>query len=264
MSGNQLYEFHQREIQDLQTAKAHTLRICSCLKGLQKDIACDDSSYADWSIILFLQHGNRESCLRSVEHLFAAVAHPIKIPSRLAFWRSSADEPHYNTIAESAHRAAWELDSAVRSTLCGIWQRGQASISSDDIGVAAQEIVQLHWQELRERLKPLADLDCDKLKLAVVKESSAAMERCRQSIVGGGTTISTEPHDVFIPTPLQAAILNALDGKAMKKQPLANAVCGGEGTRLYRKGGIKELQALGRVHHKDGVGYFRPDAPPVN
>jgi hypothetical protein len=62
---------------------------------------------------------------------------------------------------------------------------------------------------------------------------------------------------------LQQAIHTALEGKALKKQPLANLVCAAEGTRLYRKDGIKEMMADGLVAHKPGVGYYRPDAPPA-
>ena len=66
----------------------------------------------------------------------------------------------------------------------------------------------------------------------------------------------------FIPTPLQKAILAALAGQALKKQALADLICKGEGTVLYREGGIKELRALGLVEHKRRIGFFRPDAPP--
>ena len=67
----------------------------------------------------------------------------------------------------------------------------------------------------------------------------------------------------FVPNTLQASILSVLDGRALKKQPLANEVCGGEGSRLYRKDGIKELMALGKVANKPRLGYYRPDAPPA-
>ena len=66
----------------------------------------------------------------------------------------------------------------------------------------------------------------------------------------------------FIPTPLQKAILAALAGQVLEKQALADLICKGEGTVLYREGGIKELRALGLVEHKRRIGYFRPDAPP--
>jgi hypothetical protein len=67
---------------------------------------------------------------------------------------------------------------------------------------------------------------------------------------------------LFVPTPMQKAILKALEGRALKKDPLANEVCAGEGRTLYKPGGIRELRGRGLVAHKDGVGFYRPDAPP--
>lgn len=71
-----------------------------------------------------------------------------------------------------------------------------------------------------------------------------------------------EVDNPFVPTPLQKAILETLNGRALKVEPLANEVAGGDKSRLYRKGGLKELKELDLVHHKHGVGYYRPDAPP--
>lgn len=67
----------------------------------------------------------------------------------------------------------------------------------------------------------------------------------------------------FVPTPLQRAILDALNGQALKKDALAKAVCGGDDSRLYKAGGLKELRERGLIEHKHGVGYYRPDAPPT-
>jgi hypothetical protein len=66
----------------------------------------------------------------------------------------------------------------------------------------------------------------------------------------------------FIPTALQKAILDSLNGRALTKQALANAVCKGDAGRLYRHGDLKELRDLKLVAHKNRVGFFRPDAPP--
>jgi hypothetical protein len=66
----------------------------------------------------------------------------------------------------------------------------------------------------------------------------------------------------FVLTDFQARIFDALKGVAMKKDKLAAKVCRGEGTRLYRKNGIKELLKENLVCHKHGLGYYRPDAPP--
>lgn len=69
---------------------------------------------------------------------------------------------------------------------------------------------------------------------------------------------------VFVPTAFQSSILKALQGRALKKMPLAAMVCGGEenGNLLYRPGGIVELRQCGLVDHKHGVGFYRPDSPP--
>src|SRR5689334_15639277 len=40
--------------------------------------------------------------------------------------------------------------------------------------------------------------------------------------------------ETFVPNVFQRSILNALDGRAMKKQQLADKVAGGDGRRFYR------------------------------
>jgi hypothetical protein len=67
--------------------------------------------------------------------------------------------------------------------------------------------------------------------------------------------------DPFIPTPLQKSILHALNGHAMRKEKLAEE-CKVDPSRLYKPGGIKELRDNGKVDRKNGIGYYRPDAPP--
>lgn len=80
-------------------------------------------------------------------------------------------------------------------------------------------------------------------------------------------TINSDGAREFIPTKLQTDILRALDGRALEKQPLADTACAGDASRLYKPGkgkpgGLHELRALGKVEHRRGVGYFRPDRPP--
>jgi hypothetical protein len=72
------------------------------------------------------------------------------------------------------------------------------------------------------------------------------------------------PAQRLILTPLQSSILRSLDRKALKKEKLAEACELKDGSRLYRQGGIHELRDAGLVAHRDGVGYYRPDAPPPN
>jgi hypothetical protein len=78
----------------------------------------------------------------------------------------------------------------------------------------------------------------------------------------GNASGSTPP---FVPNGLQRDILTALRGRALNKQRLADEVCGGEGSRLYkssREGDLNELMDLGRVANKARLGYYRPDSPP--
>lgn len=69
----------------------------------------------------------------------------------------------------------------------------------------------------------------------------------------------------FLPSPLQARILRALDGKALRGKALmkATALSGQEetdGSNLYKALAI--LRAEGRVQHSRQLGYVRPDAMP--
>jgi hypothetical protein len=106
-------------------------------------------------------------------------------------------------------------------------------------------------------------------KLPDKREIVAACEAAREAVdqLADGLRFSdphySGPHSKpFVGSPLQVAIYKALDGRALKKQALACEVCGGEGTRLYKPGGIKEMMAGEFVVNKPGLGYYRPDAPP--
>jgi len=72
---------------------------------------------------------------------------------------------------------------------------------------------------------------------------------------------AAEEAEPFVPTAYQEAILDALEGKALRTDALAAKV--GDRSRLFRNpGGLKELQEQGLVSHHSRRGYFRPDAPP--
>lgn len=65
----------------------------------------------------------------------------------------------------------------------------------------------------------------------------------------------------FVPNPFQRGILEALKGKALRTEPLGDAVK--DRRRLFKHpGGLKELREQGLVDHHNRIGYFRPDAPP--
>lgn len=66
--------------------------------------------------------------------------------------------------------------------------------------------------------------------------------------------------DAFIPTPFQRGILAALNGQALRTDALGAAV--GDRSRLYKRGGLKELRDRGLVAHHVRLGFYRPDALP--
>lgn len=67
---------------------------------------------------------------------------------------------------------------------------------------------------------------------------------------------------VFVPNAFQTAILDALEGKALRTDALAAKV--GDRSRLFSKprGGLPELKEHGLVGHHDRLGFYRVDAPP--
>lgn len=109
---------------------------------------------------------------------------------------------------------------------------------------------------------PLIDLTVDIQRERAFLEGFLSHELLCGNVEPRKAAISDVLDEKLVASLLQQGILDALNGRAMKKQQLADAICGGEGTRLYRKGGIKELMEAGLVARKSGVGYFRPDAPP--
>ncbi len=181
MSGNQLYEFHQEEIQDLREAKERSLIICRWLKSLMEDIVRDDPFCSDWAIAWLLDNEDSdESYLKPVEHLLEAIAEPLDIPIINSLFHSAGSSMKLRT----AHRAALTLHIDVCNCLWDIWGLRHRNAAPDSISAAAEGIVQSHWHELGKRLEPLAHFEFDVLMQKVENESAAAMERCRQSIVG--------------------------------------------------------------------------------
>jgi len=73
--------------------------------------------------------------------------------------------------------------------------------------------------------------------------------------------VSASGEDVFVPTAFQLAILDALDGRALRTDALGAEV--GDRGRLFRRpGGLPELREQGLVDNHPRLGYYRPDAPP--
>jgi hypothetical protein len=166
------------------------------------------------------------------------------------------------SVAESYHEIALNLCALRCRWLVHTWisvderNRHPAGLTAFAIaGADAQAIasrlddVQQHW--------PFEQVDTRELIQRIQLEA----KRC------GDTRRPPEqppemPQPPDIMTPLQRDIMKALDGAAMKIEPLANAVSGRDTKRLYKAGGLQELRDRGDVAHRHGVGYYRPDAPP--
>ena len=185
MSGNQLYEFHQREIQDFRKAKERTLLVCRRLKSLTKDeLTRDEPFNADWIITMLLDDKDSDkSCLEPVEHLLEEVAEPFDTPIIDRAFHSAGS----SRMLRTAHRAVWDLRSGVCNCLWDIWGLHHRSAENESIIAASEGIVRFHWHELKERLEPLTVFEFDVLMQAVEAESTAAMARCRENIVGDAT-----------------------------------------------------------------------------
>jgi len=83
-----------------------------------------------------------------------------------------------------------------------------------------------------------------------------------QPVIGqDGLGVHPRPEPKML-TGLQVGIMKALKNRALTKKALANEVAGGDGSRLYKPGGLPELRKDGLVDHMSGLGYYRPDAPP--
>ena len=198
MSGIRVYEFHQREIDDLKTAAVFTVACCTNLKRLLEGIRDNQPNWAHWAIKEFLDHDNqRESYLHQVDHLIDPVGVPEMVPTYGK--RRRRNDGTYAEVPSLtcshmreyplAHRAAWAVHDALRDYLWDVWRRGHPTlVCCNDVSAVTDELVESRWQEIRDELEAMVDYNCDGLRLAVEAESKAAIERCRQSIVGDATT----------------------------------------------------------------------------
>lgn len=159
-----------------------------------------------------------------------------------------------------------DVDSAPelfsRSGRYGWWAKILASWILDKSNVSPEPLLEI--TRMIQAKDPLG-------QMTAFLATSEEIERCRQrwwpyrqilidqAITGPATESEMSP---FVPNTFQAAILNALDGRALKKQQLAEEVANGDGRRFYRPNSLTELRDKGLVEHKNGLGYYRPDAAP--
>jgi hypothetical protein len=70
------------------------------------------------------------------------------------------------------------------------------------------------------------------------------------------------PASVWVPSDVQACVLEALAGKSLRTKELARAAGVSERDLFRHPGGLRELQDRGDVVNHKRLGYFRPDDPP--
>lgn len=89
------------------------------------------------------------------------------------------------------------------------------------------------------------------------------LEELEEAAILGGkpTKAPATTEEVFVPSPVQEAILEALEGKALRQSELEKAT-GYDRRQLHRKSGREELIDLDKVQHHSRLGYYRPDQPP--
>jgi hypothetical protein len=114
-----------------------------------------------------------------------------------------------------------------------------------------------HIEQISSEFKALREFNFGELMESISSEADAALKPHV-----GSTPPPAEHTGTFVMTPLQTRIYEAIDGVALKRNGLAQKACSGEGSRLYKRGGIKELMAVGLVKNMPGLGYYRPNAPP--
>jgi hypothetical protein len=199
----------------------------------------DPAQATDWLAILTIYGPVPEgspSASADIERFLEGIAAHATGPVEIRPWK---DHPEMCIPMQSAHHCSLMLVQA-------IWNTVDHPAENHDGLVAAftKRADQADYSEW--------------LRLA----AKVGIERARMVPIGTGTAPGAVPHD-FIPTDLQAAILKALKGRALRLDPLAVLVSNGDTSRLYRAGGLRELRAAGLVKHKPGVGFYLPGFSPL-
>jgi hypothetical protein len=176
-----------------------------------------------------------------------------KADQRLASLVNAGGDPHHPTPEMAEINALCRLHSdAIDERLNYLIRQFYGHVSNDVI-YARGEV----WRLIEKHFE--TQMDARRLQQTLPEEFADLLEL---ELANRQPPIPAMPlGEPF--SPLQSRIWKALCGSALKKQPLANIVCGGEASRLYKPNGIKEMQEAGIVRRKDTLGYYRPDAPPT-
>jgi len=191
------YEFHQKEVESLKSAAIYTLAVCTNLKRMLEGIRDDQPRFASRGIHELLDPNYQcKSYVDKVDHLLAPVKIPVNVPIRSKMRRGS-DGIHYEDMFPQvielreepiAHLAAWVIHDTVVSYLWKVWRRGNPGLVYCDALEATYDLVGPRWPEIRQELSGFVEYDYYSLRKAIENESKAAIERCRQTIVGKAMT----------------------------------------------------------------------------
>lgn len=121
------------------------------------------------------------------------------------------------------------------------------------------------FEALRAYFVPLYGADAPPVKIEVWLKGEAESVRllvpkpCPRS--DDIAPADEQDDEAFILTPVQEAILDALDAKALRTDALAAKV-GGRSRLFDKKAGLQELRDRELVKHHSRLGFYRPDSPP--
>jgi hypothetical protein len=191
------YEFHQKEVESLKSAAIYTLAVCNNLKRMLEGIRDDQPRFASRGIHELLDPSyHLKTYVDKVDHLLAPVKIPVNVPIRSKMHRGSDGiryEDMFPQVIELreepiAHLAAWVIHDTVVSYLWKVWRRGNPGLVYCDALEATYDLVGPKWPEIRQELSGFVEYDYYSLRKAIENESKAAIERCRQTIVGKAMT----------------------------------------------------------------------------
>jgi len=93
-------------------------------------------------------------------------------------------------------------------------------------------------------------------------KASKKVQALYQQLMNPPREAKNAPVDPFVPDAIQAAVLKALKGRFLTQAKLCEAIHR-DPSELHRGERMKQLKDRGLVGLRKGLGYFRPDNPPV-
>lgn len=194
MSDDPVWRFHQNEIQGLNSVRTFALGICKGgFSRLFEAVTENRPHWGRYPMCEFMKRSgvfwNLPLYLDKVGHLIDRVAIPTEVPGA-----NSEDLSHVPTLEvmrseNSAHRAV--------SALCyrfEIYFTGRVFNLCPHLGIgfkpidACEELAEKHWQVICDELRGVTRFSVEDLEIAVERESAAAIEYCRRTILNAPPT----------------------------------------------------------------------------